>query len=136
LAIFLGFRIHGAVASHAALRDFAYNPGRATQSGTERALPEPRDADSRLWSAKRIEAYKQSRAAASDAPIAVLAIPRISLEVPVFEGTDELTLNRGAGRIAGTAEPGQGGNIGIAGQRDSDYGRAEEGATLLAVPVF
>jgi sortase A len=41
--------------------------------------------------------------------------------VPVFDGTDELILNRGAGRIAGTAKPGQSGNIGIAAHRDGFF---------------
>jgi sortase A len=41
--------------------------------------------------------------------------------VPVFEGTDELQLNRGVGWIAGTARPGQDGNIGIAGHRDGFF---------------
>ena len=36
------------------------------------------------------------------------------MEVPVLEGTDDLTLNRGVGHIAGTALFGENGNIGIA----------------------
>jgi sortase A len=56
-----------------------------------------------------------------EAPLAVLSIPRIGVEVPVFDGTDELVLNRGAGRIAGTAKPGQPGNIGIAAHRDGFF---------------
>jgi sortase A len=55
------------------------------------------------------------------APLAVLSIPRLRLDVPVFEGTDELTLNRGAGRIAGTARLGERGNIGIAAHRDGFF---------------
>ena len=51
----------------------------------------------------------------------LLTIPRVSLEVPVFEGTDDLTLNRGAGRIAGTAAIGDAGNIGIAAHRDGFF---------------
>ncbi len=47
--------------------------------------------------------------------LAVLRIPALHLEVPVLEGTDEVTLNSGVGRIANTALPGQRGNIGIAG---------------------
>ena len=53
--------------------------------------------------------------------LAVLRIPVLHLEVPVFDGTDEVTLNRGVGRIASTALPGQGGNIGIAGHRDGFF---------------
>jgi sortase A len=43
------------------------------------------------------------------------------LEVPVFEGTDDFTLNLGAGRIIGTAKPGSSGNIGIAAHRDGFF---------------
>lgn len=53
--------------------------------------------------------------------LAVLRIPRLQLEAPLLEGTDELTLNRGVGRIAGTSRPGEIGNIGIAGHRDSFF---------------
>ena len=53
-----------------------------------------------------------------DAPLAVLRIPKIQLEVPVFDGTDAATLDHGAGRIAGTAQVGGGGNVGIAAHRD------------------
>ncbi|MGE5054125.1 MAG: class D sortase [Acidobacteriota bacterium] len=53
--------------------------------------------------------------------IGVLRIASLGMEVPVLEGTDKLTLNRGVGRIAGTALPGVGGNIGIAGHRDTFF---------------
>jgi sortase A len=39
----------------------------------------------------------------------------------VFNGTDDLTLNRGVGRIAGTARVGASGNLGIAGHRDGFF---------------
>lgn len=53
--------------------------------------------------------------------IAILRIPKLHLEVPVLDGTDAITLNRGVGRIRGTALPGQRGNIGIAGHRDGFF---------------
>ena len=53
--------------------------------------------------------------------IGVLRIESLGMEVPVLEGTDKVTLNRGVGRIAGTALPEFGGNIGIAGHRDSFF---------------
>jgi len=55
------------------------------------------------------------------AAIAVLSIPKIHLEVPVLEGTAAVTLNRGVGWIDGTAMPGEHGNTGIAGHRDSFF---------------
>jgi len=45
----------------------------------------------------------------------------MGLCVPVFNGTDALTLNRGAGRIVETAWPGEQGNIGIAAHRDGFF---------------
>jgi sortase A len=53
--------------------------------------------------------------------IAILRIPKLHLEVPVLDGTDAITLNRGVGRIRGTALPGQTGNIAIAGHRDGFF---------------
>ena len=73
------------------------------------------------WAERRVAAYKRALAARMGAPLAVLSIPRLRVEVPVFEGTDGLTLNRGAGRIAGTARPGERGNIGIAAHRDGFF---------------
>jgi len=39
----------------------------------------------------------------------------------LLDGTGALTLNHAVGRIAGTAWPGESGNIGIAGHRDSFF---------------
>ena len=39
----------------------------------------------------------------------------------VYDGTDDLTLNRSVGRIIGTANIGEDGNIGIAGHRDGFF---------------
>ena len=62
----------------------------------------------------------------SGEPLGVLRIPALHLEVPVLEGTDGPTLHRGVGRIAGTSFPGEEGNIGIAGHRDSFFRRLED----------
>src|SRR4051794_29445296 len=71
-----------------------------------------------LWSEKRIRAHKQSLAVHFDPPLGVLAIPKLELEVSVFNGTDDVTLDRGVGRIIGTGHPYSSGNTGIAGHRD------------------
>jgi sortase A len=60
-------------------------------------------------------------AAARDAVIAVLRIPGIELEVPVYQGTTEHVLRRGAGLVEGTAVPGSMGNVGIAAHRDTHF---------------
>lgn len=67
--------------------------------------------------------------AAQDAVIAVLRIPGIELEVPVYQGTTEHVLRRGAGLIAGTAFPGSTGNVGIAAHRDTHFRGLKDVAT-------
>jgi sortase A len=54
-------------------------------------------------------------------PVGVLDIPSLQLQVPVLEGTDDLTLDRGVGHITGTPWLSDGGNIGIAGHRDGFF---------------
>jgi sortase A len=53
-----------------------------------------------------------------DGLIGQINIERLGVSVVVVEGTGEPSLRRGAGHIAGTALPGQIGNIGIAAHRD------------------
>jgi sortase A len=60
--------------------------------------------------------------AAAPAPQSVigrLVIPRLHLRAIVKEGTDAATLDVALGHVAGTALPGQNGNIAIAGHRDT-----------------
>lgn len=77
--------------------------------------------DMSLWSPQRIKAYEDTIKSDAPAALAVLRIPRLKLEVPVLEGTDDWTLNRGVGHIADTAKPGESGNVGIAGHRDGFF---------------
>lgn len=72
------------------------------------------------WSLSRVKAYEATLGKSVET-LAVLRIPRIDLEAPVLNGTGELALNRGVGRIEGTALPGQRGNVGIAGHRDGFF---------------
>ena len=65
--------------------------------------------------------YKNSLSVHFSSAIAVLRIPKIHLETPLLEGTDDTTLNRAVGLIAGTARPGEIGNVGIAGHRDGFF---------------
>ncbi|MDR3702442.1 MAG: class D sortase [Candidatus Sulfopaludibacter sp.] len=50
-----------------------------------------------------------------------IEIPRLLLSVAVIEGIDSRTLRRAAGHIPGTALPGQTGNVGLAGHRDTFF---------------
>jgi sortase A len=53
--------------------------------------------------------------------LAVLEVPELGLEVPVYASASDLDMDRGAGWIAGTARPDQVGNVGIAGHRDGYF---------------
>jgi sortase A len=79
------------------------------------------NASHRDWDSARIRAYQKSLLVKFAPPEAVLRIPKIGLEVPVLEGDDALTLNRGVGHIPGTTMPGQVGNVGVAGHRDGFF---------------
>jgi sortase A len=60
-------------------------------------------------------------AAAADGVIGRIEIPRLLLSVAVVEGTDKTTLRRAVGHIPGTALPGERGNVGLAGHRDTFF---------------
>jgi len=127
--VLLGFyvlaEIHGVVTLHAALRSFEeeQRASGADGAGPVNRLPsgDSLHTDYSQWSEQRIKAYKSSRGKQSEKMLAVLRIPRLRLEAPVFDAMDDLTLNAGVGRITGTARPGQPGNIGIAGHRDGFF---------------
>lgn len=53
--------------------------------------------------------------------LARLDAPSVQMSATVLEGSDDATLNRGAGHIEETPFPGQSGNIGIAGHRDTIF---------------
>jgi len=77
--------------------------------------------DQSLWDRGRVRAYARALTRPSPPPMAVLRIPRLRLEVPVLEGTDEWTLDRAIGHIEGTARPEEEGNVGLAGHRDGFF---------------
>jgi sortase A len=111
-------RVHRTLASRQAIAKFRAEAA-AMSPTTDPILGSK--VDFRLWATNRIAAYEASLVEKKDQPLAILRIPRISLEVPVFDDTDELTLNRGVGRIRGTKQIGQSGNVGIAGHRDGFF---------------
>jgi len=127
VGIYAGVALDGFAHSRVAIQEFS-----AQVSGppsTEEVRPSANfidishsgPADFSLWSAKRIAAFEKSWNTKPDLPIAVLQIPKIHLEVPVFDNTGAQSLNRGAGWIPGTAAPGRDGNVGIAGHRDGFF---------------
>jgi sortase A len=103
-------RVQGQISADLAIQNFEAAP-----------LESAQDVDVSLWSPQRIRQYMESLAEKTDLPLAVLRIPKLNLEVPVFDGTDDWTLNRGAGRIIGTARLEDTGNTGIAAHRDGFF---------------
>ncbi len=81
--------------------------------------------DQSLWSAQRVAAFAASRVS-RDEPDGLLRIPALQLEVPIYDGTGETTLNRGVGRVAGTAPLGTSGNVAIAGHRDGFFRKLKD----------
>jgi sortase A len=74
-----------------------------------------------LWDSARIRAYNKTLGAEMAAPEALLRVPKVGIDVPVFEGTSDLVMNRGVGHVSGTALPGEMGNMVISGHRDGFF---------------
>ena len=95
--------------------------------------------DMKLWSPGRVKAYKAALEQATPPTLAILSIPRLELEVPVYDGTTDAVLDLAAGRIEGTAMPGTVGNVGIAAHRDGFFrvlkDLKEGDALVLDTPV-
>jgi sortase A len=142
IAVFIGVRLDAALGRRTALARFESAKTAARSAGSAPAssatagsptAPAPAPArsleldrfsapDKTLWSPERVRGFDASFSQQfAAAPLAILRVPRIDLEVPVLDGTDELSLNRGVGHIAGTPRPGEPGNVGIAGHRDGFF---------------
>lgn len=146
-AVYIGAWLDGYLESHLAIQRFEKT---AVNAGTVKTTPAPGMAgtksetgtvaksagdsaaaggfaayahkvDFSLWSSERVQAYRASLPSDDTTPIALLQIPKIHLRAPVFNDDGVLSLNRGVGRIAGTAMPGTGGNTGLAGHRDGFF---------------
>ena len=93
----------------------------------------------KLWSAVRVKAYKIAQQQETPPTLAILRIPQLELEVPVYDGTTDAVLDLAAGRIEGTALPGTTGNVGIAAHRDGFFrvlkDLKEGDALVLDTPV-
>ena len=77
--------------------------------------------DMSLWSQIRVRTYNAALKNAPLPTLAILRIPRLKLEVPVYDGTTDPVLDLAAGRIEQTALPGTPGNVGIAAHRDGFF---------------
>ena len=125
----------------------ASNPAPADKAAAAPAPPPPppreltwsRKVDMKLWSPNRVKAYKVALTRETPPTLAILRIPRLKLEVPVYDGTSDAVLDLAAGRIEETALPGTVGNVGIAAHRDGFF-RAlkdlkEGDALVLDTPI-
>lgn len=135
LAVYLAAYLHRMVMVRVGMRSFEDAKRQATASATNSQITQPGAEEgvpgSPAENTTSLGSEGQGSPAASArrswaVPLAILRIPRIHLNVPVLGSTDDITLNRGVGRIAGTAAPGQKGNIGIAGHRDSFFQNLKE----------
>jgi sortase A len=68
-----------------------------------------------------IKAPSPAPAPAAGVLLGRLEAPTVKLSTAVLEGSDDATLSRGSGHIEDTPFPGQSGNVGIAGHRDTTF---------------
>jgi sortase A len=116
--VYLTVTIHGALARQLSLSAFDDLRAAVMQNPAESSVD---PSDFTLWDPRRIDSYRRSLLQKFPPPLAVLAGDLLRGRVPVFEGTNDAVLNRGAGWIAGTARPGESGNVGVAGHRDGVF---------------
>ena len=113
IAVWTAVSVNGTLGAHRERERFA---ALQTAAIADAAVP-----NQSLWSPERVTAWRETQNTNAPAPLALLRIPRIGLEVAVLEGTDDWTLNRAVGHIEDTASPGAAGNSGIAGHRDGFF---------------
>ena len=121
VSLAVGARVLASVESQTGLERFLEAKARLSSARARAASWQAIDPDRRLWAEGRIVGWEQSLAEDLGAPRAVLRISRLHLEVPVWEGIDERTLNRGIGQVPGTAALDGPGNIALAGHRDGFF---------------
>jgi len=121
VSFYIASRVYSVAYSQASVQSFWENQPASTSAADARSNWHGGKPDVRLWSEKRIQAYRTSVATNVPPPLGVLEIPALQLRVPVLEGTDDLTLDRAVGHIPGTASLGEAGNIGLAGHRDGFF---------------
>ncbi len=120
VALFIVATVHRVVLSHAELRGFKFRQT-VLAATPQQATPSTGAPNLSLWSEQRIRDYQDSLAARLTPAVGILHITKIQIAVPILEGTDGLSLNRGVGHVAGSASPGSDGNVAIAGHRDGFF---------------
>jgi sortase A len=77
--------------------------------------------DNQILAQKQHQVILLPSAAKQGDALGRIEIPRLGMMVVILEGTARKTLQLGVGHIEGTALPGEPGNIGIAGHRDTFF---------------
>jgi len=131
LAIELGSGLLAQYGHATSLR--AFDAARTVQAQSEPAKPATAhrglgyaEPDQSLWAPDRVRRYEEQRWLATTMPEAVIRIPRLKFEVPVFEGTTEANMTRGAGRIPGSPPFGELGNVAVSSHRDGYFRRLKD----------
>jgi sortase (surface protein transpeptidase) len=96
------------------------------QKHDEQTFEREREAASQEAASHPRSATTKPPAAARGEVVGRLLIQRIDLHAMVREGDDDGTLDVALGHIPGTALPGQKGNVGVAGHRDTLFSRLAE----------
>jgi sortase A len=97
----------------------AWSFQRRASRDLDRLLREQRAASEGALQRESSTSSKGTPAVATDGLIGRIEVPRLLLSAAVVEGIDKTTLRRAVGHIPGTALPGQPGNVGLAGHRDT-----------------
>lgn len=99
----------------------AWNFQKRESADLDRLLGDHRTANRGTPQPASATSPKGASAAAMAGLIGRIEIPRLGFSVVVVEGIDKTTLRRAFGHIPGTALPGQPGNVGITGHRDTFF---------------
>jgi sortase A len=94
---------------------------RRESANLDRLLRDRRAASEAARQPVSVASPEVAPAVAPGSLIGRIEIPRLLLSVVVVEGVDKTSLRRAVGHIPGTALPGQAGNVGLAGHRDTFF---------------
>jgi sortase A len=84
-------------------------------------MPASKDSGTRFAWPKAPGAARERQSLAAGAPIGRIEIPRVGVRAMIVNGTTDRDLRRAVGHIEGTPLFGSGGNVGLAGHRDTFF---------------
>lgn len=121
---YIGFELFGTDLINSRIQAQAEDRVAETLHSARSQLPPVEDVETGVPSSEGPESveYHPELSPADGAEFGVMRVPRLGLEVVLFQGVDRETLKKGPGHMPGTALPGQPGNAVISGHRTT-YGR-------------